>query len=212
MPEENLENNKTENKKPKSPNKVWIIVSILLLLILIGLGIYGYTVISNDNKKIEDQQAEINDLQNKKKALEDAASAATAKAVNKATDNYLEVKELGFKLPLNDDIKDLQYFVNDKTAFFSTQSLQSVAWSYYINNTSTATNSSLCSIGSRPLGVISKFANASDAGPTLQKSLNGFVLGYAGPQSVCSNSKAAEDLQTKQRSALESAFNNAEKI
>jgi hypothetical protein len=32
-----------------------------------GLGVYGYTKIQTDNKKIKDQQAQIDDLQNKKK-------------------------------------------------------------------------------------------------------------------------------------------------
>lgn len=208
---DNAESNSTSEapiRKSKS-NKVWMILFVISLLALVGIGIYGYTVISNDNKTIKDQQSQINDLQNKKKTLEDAAAAAAAAnaAVNQVANNYLEVKELGFKLPLSDDIKDLQYFVNDKTAYFSTASLQSSAWSSASNDAS-----KFCSIGTMPLGVITKFNSANDAGPTQQKALSGFVLGYAPPQSSCSTDQATIKLQNTQKASLLNAFNKAEKI
>jgi cell division protein FtsB len=68
-------------KRDKS-KKVWVILFVITLLALIGLGAYGYIKVQNDNKKIKDQQAQIDDLTNKKKTLEDAA-AATATAVTK---------------------------------------------------------------------------------------------------------------------------------
>lgn len=193
-------------KRDKSKT-VWIVLTIVLLLALIGLGVYGYMRITKLNKLVSDQQATINDLQNKKKTLEDAAAAAATAATKVVTSNYLEVKELGFKLPLSSDIKDLQYFVNDKTAYFSTGSLQSSAWPS-ANNDATK----FCSMGTMPLGVITKFANASDAGPTQQKALTGFVLGYAPPQSSCSTNQATINLQNTQKAALLKAFNSAEKI
>jgi hypothetical protein len=63
-----------------------------------------------------------------------------------------------------------------------------------------------------PLGVITKFANANDAGPTQQKALSGFVLGYAPPQSSCSTNQATINLQNTQKAALVKAFESAEKI
>ena len=193
-------------KRDKS-KAVWIVLTIVLLLALIGLGAYGYMRITKLNKSVSDQQATINDLQNKKKTLEDAAAAAATAVTKVVTSNYLEVKELGFKLPLSSDIKDLQYFVNDKTAYFSTASLQSSAWPS-ANNDATK----FCSMGTMPLGVITKFANASDAGPTQQKALSGFVLGYAPPQSSCSTNQATINLQNTQKASLLNAFNKAEKI
>lgn len=193
-------------KKDKS-KKVWIVLFVITLLALMGLGVYGYTKIQTDNKKIKDQQAQIDDLQNKKKTLEDAAAAAATAVTKAVTGNYLEVKELGFKLPLTDSIKDLQYFVNDKTAFFSTASLQSSAWPSADNDAA-----KYCSLGSLPLGAVSKFANASEAGPTQQKTLSGFVLGYAPPQSSCSSNQATINLQNTQKAALVKAFESAEKI
>ena len=197
-------------KKDKS-KKVWIIISIVLALALIGIGIYGYIKMKDYNKQINDLKAQVVTLQDGKKALEDAASAAAAAAakvvVKASTGNYLEVKELGYKLPLSDDIKDLQYFVNDSTTFFSTGSLQSKAW-----GADSSDPGKYCSLGTLPLGAVSKFANAADAGPTQQKALSGFVLGYAPPQANCSTNQATIDLQTAQKASFVKAFDKAEKI
>jgi len=193
-------------KKDKSKT-VWIVISIILLLALIGLGVYGYMQINKLNKSEKEKDATISDLQNKKKTLEDAAAAAATAVTKVVSSNYLEVKELGYKLPLTDDIKDLQYFVNGTTTFFSTGSLQSSAW-----GASSSDAAKYCSLGSLPLGAISKFANATDAGPTQQKSLSGFVLGYAPPQSSCSTNQATINLQNSQKASLLKAFNNAVKI
>jgi hypothetical protein len=184
------EHSMTLPKRDKS-KKVWVTLFVITLLALIGLGVYGYIRVQNDNKK----------------TLEDAVAAAATAVTKVVTSNYLEVKELGFKLPLTDSIKDLQYFVNDKTAFFSTGSLQSSAWPSANNDAA-----KYCSLGSLPLGAISKFANASEAGPTQQKTLSGFVLGYAPPQSSCSANQATINLQNTQKAALLKAFESAEKI
>ena len=193
-------------KKDKSKT-AWIVIAVILLLALVGLGAYGYMQITNLNKAIKDKDATITDLQNKKKILEAAATAAATAVTQAVSGNYLEVKELGYKLPLTDDIKDLQYFVNGTTTFFSTGSLQSKAW-----GANSGTVSDYCSIGISPLGGISKFNSASDAGPTQQKALAGFVLGYAPPQATCSKNQAVIDLQNTQKASLLKAFNNASKI
>ena len=57
-------------KRDKS-KVVWIVLTIVLLLAVIGLGVYGYMRITKLNKSVSDQQATINDLQSKKKTLED---------------------------------------------------------------------------------------------------------------------------------------------
>jgi hypothetical protein len=193
-------------KRDKS-KVAWIVISVILFLALAGLGAYGYMQINKLNKSISDKDATINDLQNKKKTLEDAAAAAAKAVVTAASGNYLEVKELGYKLPLTDDIKDLQYFVNGTTTFFSTASLQSSAW-----KADSSDAGMYCSLGSLPLGAISKFNTAAEAGPNQQKVLSGFVLGYAPPQSNCSTNQATIDLQTKQKASLLKAFNNAVKL
>ncbi len=227
MPEEKKKSAKPELHKKDMPDtidlpkksqaaKVWMIVAIVAIIALIGLGIYGYMSMQKLNKQIKDQQAQIDDLSNKKKTLEDAASAAAAAATNAAASavssavsnsNFLEVKELGYKIPLTDSIRDLQYFVNDKTTFFSTRALQSSAW-----GADSSDAGKYCSLGTLPLGAISKFANASEAGSTQQKALSGFVLGYAPPQANCSNNQATINMQNTQKAALLQAFNNAQKL
>jgi cell division protein FtsB len=91
-------------KKDKS-KKVWIVLFVITLLALIGLGVYGYTKVQSDNKKIKDQQAQIDDLQNKKKTLEETAAAAkTATSTNQLT-----VKELNFSFTANPSLVGLTY-------------------------------------------------------------------------------------------------------
>ena len=193
-------------KKDKS-KKVWIIISIVLALALVGAGVYGYLKMEDYNKQINDLKAQVTTLQDGKKALEDAASAAAKIVVKASATNYLEVKELGYKLPLSDDIKDLQYFVNGTTTFFATGSLQSKAWAVDKGDPG-----KYCSLGTLPLGAISKFADVTEAGPTQQKALSGFVLGYAPPQANCSTNQATIDLQSTQKASFVKAFEKAEKI
>lgn len=216
MKDANHHNEPVTNKMfdKNSGNKTWkttAIVFIVLVVLLSAVGVYGYLQIKKLNKQLQDQKAQITELSDTKKTLEDAASAAAsaaAKVVVKAsTSSYLEVKELGYKLPLSDDIKDLQYFVNGSTTFFSTGSLQSKAW-----GADKSDPGKYCSLGTLPLGAVSKFANAADAGPTQQKALSGFVLGFAPPQANCSNNQATIDLQTAQKASFIKAFDKAEKI
>ncbi len=193
-------------------SKLWIILAVILSFALVAVSIYSYMNIKNLNKKVTDQQAQITELQNKKKTLEDAAAAAASAATTAATNaltssNFVEVKELGFKLPVTDGIKDLQYFVNDKTVFFSTKSLMSSAW-----GADSSDAAKYCAPGVLPLGAISKFSNTTEAGPTEQKNLGTFVLGYSPPQANCSNNAATIDLQNKQKAELLKAFSGAQKL
>ena len=63
---------------------VWMIIAIILMIALIGLGVYGYMQMQKTNQKIIEQQAQIDDLENKRKALEDAAAAAAKAATDAA--------------------------------------------------------------------------------------------------------------------------------
>ena len=71
------------NAMPKKSVNVWMIVAIIFILIAIGLGVYGFITIRNQNNKINNLNSQVADLTNKKKNLEDAAAAA-ATAVTKA--------------------------------------------------------------------------------------------------------------------------------
>lgn len=95
MPEEKKKSAKSELHKSDMPDKidlpkksqaakVWMIVAIVAIIALIGLGIYSYMTMQKLNKQIKDQQAQIDDLNNKKKTLEDAAAAAASAAAKTA--------------------------------------------------------------------------------------------------------------------------------
>jgi len=70
-------------KKDKAKT-AWMIIAIVALVALIGLGIYGYTQMQKTNQKIKDQQAQIDELNDTKKTLEDAAAAAAKAATDAA--------------------------------------------------------------------------------------------------------------------------------
>ncbi|GDX62563.1 hypothetical protein LBMAG34_0970 [Candidatus Saccharibacteria bacterium] len=72
------------NAMPKKSVNVWMIVAIIFILIIIGLGVYGFITIRNQNNKINSLNSQVSDLQNTKKTLEDAVAAA-AKDVAQST-------------------------------------------------------------------------------------------------------------------------------
>jgi|GEM_PF-1126207 len=196
--------------------KAFAITCTIITILLLGTIIYGYLRVSKLNNQLQDQKIQITELSDSKKSLEDAASAAAsaattaaANAVSNAVANagFVEVTELGFKLPVSADLKDLQYFVNEKTVFFSTKSLMSSAWA-----ADSSDPGKYCSPGVLPLGAITSFTTAAEAGPAQQKALTGFVLGYAPAQANCSNSATTTILQNKQKAELLKAFESAQKI
>lgn len=69
----------------KKSGKVWIVISILLLLALVGLVVYGYLNMQSQNSKVSSLNSKITDLEGQKKALEDAAAKAAADAAKKGT-------------------------------------------------------------------------------------------------------------------------------
>lgn len=70
--------------KRDKAKKVWMIIAVIFLVALIGMGVYGYMQMKKLNQQIKDQQAQIDDLNNKKKTLEDAAAAAAKAATDAA--------------------------------------------------------------------------------------------------------------------------------
>lgn len=70
-------------KKDKAKT-AWMIIAIVALVVLIGLGIYGYMQMQKTNQKIKDQQAQIDELNDAKKTLEDTAAAAAKAATDAA--------------------------------------------------------------------------------------------------------------------------------
>lgn len=79
MPEENKPNTMEQPiDSAKKPNKTWMIISIVLILLIIALVTFGYISMQNQNKGTNTLKSQIADLQAKNKTLEDSLAAKTA--------------------------------------------------------------------------------------------------------------------------------------
>ncbi len=179
-----------------------MVVAIFAIAALIGLTAFGYYKIKNLNKQISDQQAQINDLNNKKKTLEDAASAAASSAANSVVNNvlsnnqYFSVPELGIKLKTTSTLSGLTYYMKGNAALFTTGKLMGSA-------STTPDEKGLytytCSPGA--IGGISQNGSGTKVGTK--------YFQFQGPQSPCSPNAATKDLQNSQANALQQALNDA---
>lgn len=134
-------------------------------------------------------------------------STANNSEGNTQTLDYFEIRELGIKLKLSQDIKDLTYIIspdNNKVALFSTKSLKLTARNY-------------CAASYGPLGIISiDQQNLSVRGELPAKesdtfrNINGQWVYYVHPQATCSDNKESQDLAIRQISALQDAFKTVE--
>jgi hypothetical protein len=128
MPEEKVTHSETI---PKKSVNVWMIVAIVFILITIGIGIYGFITIRNQNNKINNLNNQLTDLQNKKKTLEDTvATAATAAAKTVTSSNQFQVKELNFSFTANPSLSGLTYMyegANNSVRFSTSPILTALA-------------------------------------------------------------------------------------
>ena len=76
MPEEKATHSEA---MPKKSANIWMIVAIIFIIITIGLGIYGFVTIRNQNNKINNLNSQVNDLQNTQKAALQTAFNNAAK-------------------------------------------------------------------------------------------------------------------------------------
>ena len=124
------------------------------------------------------------------------------------TNNYFEIKELGLKFKITDDIKDLTYSAvanmtnSDSSVLFSTKSLEAAGGIY-------------CAASMAPLGVLDKKTTLEAPGEINVSYLiesNNLYVSYMGPQATCSNVKSVQDLQTNQIKSLREALKTITKI
>lgn len=181
------------NAMPKKSVNVWMIVAIIFILIIIGLGVYGFITISNMNNKISNLNNQVTDLQNKNKALEDAGGTST----NPTESTKLNIKELGIEISLPQDINDLVYNITNEGgntfANLSTKSLIELDPD--------------CNARGGPLGALGKIKGEYDksAAPgKLVKQFNGYYIVHT-PMQGCPNGFKDEvnALYNKQARALE---------
>ncbi len=200
----------------KSP-KVWIIITILLVLLLVAISIYSYMTIKNLNKKVTDQQAQITELQNKKKTLEDAAGAAATATTNAVASAQLySIPELGIKIKLDDNLKGLLYSYDQANgvAGFTTRDL-----AYKVNTTAGPYKTdNPYSVYTGTLGLVSVLNTPNQPGCEAscpqnisQLSNNKYIL-YSHPQSLATDNTVINQQVENTINSLKAALKNAQPI
>ncbi len=118
---------------------------------------------------------------------------------NLQTQDYFEIKEVGLKFKITNDLKDLTYSVRKwddaNTVSFSTHSLES-------------SGESDCKANEGPIGTISIFKNYEEAtgGFTYLIESESFYVTYAGSQAACSDKEDVSSLQANLRDSLANAL------
>ncbi len=151
----------------------------LIALLLIGGGAYVYV--------------------HNKQASQSTVINPSAQATSTA--NYFEIKEVGLKFKVTNDIKDLRYSIinegNGATyVWFSTKTLENIGGKN-------------CNSDQAPLGAIGVWKKDISGGAmaiTYLIKSNDFSVTYGTPQAICSEVKEAQSLQTEQRVSLSEAL------
>lgn len=171
------ENPKIEKPRKTIPPFIGIAIVVLVALILFG-GVFAYQYFSAKSQPVVkiDQTA-----------------------------NYFEIKEVGLKFEITDNLKDLVYVIKnesngDKTILFSTKSLEEYG--------------DYCNTENAPSGVllISQKRSTGEIAVPYLISLDNLYVSYMGPQAACSEIKSAQDLQSSQLSSLREALKTITKI
>ena len=194
---------KPVSKPSKSEFTQWIIVGIILLL-----GIFGGILISINvaNTKINNATASTNSsgslLATPTPAkVTDLPLIVTATPM--PTTTYIQVKEMGVKFILPDDVKDLYYKYSDKygpVASFSSDSL--------------ATLDKRCSgdldSGYTALGALERHNGDPTTETVLDssyiKKVGNYYYYFSEPQANCSNNASVMEVQKKQLAAVEKSI------
>lgn len=166
-----------------TPTGGWVYASPLLLALIAVLVLGGGAYVYVQNKQVS-QSAAISPI-----------TQATSTA------NYFEIKEVGLKFKITDDIKDLTYSIinegNGATyVWFSTKTLENLGGKN-------------CNSDQAPLGGIGVWQKDISGGAmaiTYLIKSNNFSVTYGTPQSICSSVKEAQDLQMKQLRSLSEAL------
>ncbi len=130
-----------------------------------------------------------------------------------APKSYLDIKELGIKIQLTDDIKDLVY-VYDSQFLAKYPDPQSVG----LSSQALVSLSPACkaTTNSGPLGLIGKTKNPNQGFGTLTVNnetvfkFGDYFVYYKTPQAACLDTTAFQELSSKQRGAFLQAFRTAQ--
>lgn len=232
MPEEKKTSAKPELHKSDMPDnidlpkksqatKVWMIVAILTIVALIGLGIYGYMSMQKANQKIKDQQAQIDDLSNKKKTLEDAANGVTQAIIDSSSSR--SIPELGVKYKISkENINSTYSFGSNVTQDGVFKSIGLSTTDLILANAKVigeANNDCIASDG--PLGKIDLLKAGQtifdkkvedSVGANVKKIGDNYFVKVT-PQGACTNNEAVQVLQTRSTpQVLDSIFNSLQAL
>lgn len=113
----------TNTSKPT--NKVWVILSIITIITLIAIGVYGFIVVRKFNKQISDQKDQINELNNKIKEKDEKISDLEKTQSSQAEQNdFFKITQFGVEFKLSSGLLDLKYILKDSnTVTFESPSL-----------------------------------------------------------------------------------------
>jgi hypothetical protein len=185
-----------------------LLIVLVLLLAIIGLGVWAATNDKDANQQNQNQTAEQNNSQNNSDSAEPQDSV-----------EYFEVKELGIRFPLNPDLQGLNYRIDSYNSSLGEKNLVarfgSSAVTDLAKKSSDPNGARFCS----DPGVIGAVVrsdgaplDADRALPPDTKDFGNFLVYYSGPQDVCSTDKAVGDLLSKQIQALQSALKNVQTL
>ena len=166
-----------------------LVIVVVAILVLAGLGFIGYRLYSSYSKPTTKTTA--------------TTIQTTNQTSNTQAATYLDIKELGVKIKLDDSIKDAEYSYNapdttapsTSSAFISTKSL-------------TAAASGCAATSGGALGTIIKTSDPNLTGVTLVP--NGTTIFKLGdtyyyltePGAPCATDSAASTLATQQKAAF----------
>ena len=104
---------------------IWMIVAIVATLMLTASVAYGYFEMKSFNQQLTDQKAKIEEISEKNKTLENAASAAVSTTTNSVqASQFYKVPELGIQFKLGAGLQDLTYYVKQNLMVVSTHTLR----------------------------------------------------------------------------------------
>ena len=166
------------------------LVIAIIAILAIGGGVYIY---QRNESRPESESINI---------VSQTNSATTTNSQGVITQTNFEIKELGIKFKLTDEIKDLTYVMSsdNKTASFSTKSLKLTGGNYC-----TASYGPIGSISANQDNLIARGELPTKDSDDFRKINNQWVY-YTHPQATCSDNKEVQDLTIRQIKALQNAF------
>jgi hypothetical protein len=205
-----------EKKKLKRPHTYRVSWPVVFIIILIGVGAYGFWSYSQTSKLQSKLSAKTEELNNKQQELNDIKAdrdkAADSLLQASAEQGFLVIKGTQVKFRPGTSLDDLSYVVYENDIRLSSSSLMTSAYGPYFKNPDKQNEYGICAPADAPLGIISSYkageqynGAAIEANNLAVKAGDNYYV-LETPNAPCSQDKATQDLQTKQTAALKEAI------